>query len=407
MKFGVIFLLKFFLFSAIKSSEIPDRISCQNKSNPSEIISDNGRDNIVNCDSVSTAVPVSSDDNNFSSVNDPLTSTLQNFNSQEISLSSCPSDTNRYCNFPIDKPNYCGQKPEYFMEENCNVKQVDLLFPDTDINRIIEMIPENFLVLAKCGSYPSSSSDINLSSSDLMKKRSALYYLLSILYLHFDTFNTDDFELFFKSFPKALKNQDLRYHLVENLMLRSTRTSNQGTIKFLAQFVNIIDNISTARTAGKFEKENFNEFLQRIDIDLRKMQRKIRKAIEKFLSNEFKRLSPLDEVLRNSDYEAAKSILESSSNSIFITLDEFEIILELPCSSSRYNFISWAIEFGYFNANERFGKYMITPLMMAAMNSKWSNDIVKAILFKSPESNLIQDLNGLLALDYAKHNSSL
>lgn len=298
-----------------------------------------------------------------------------------------------------------------------NVKRIDSCESDSeceDVNELIAKIPDTFLVDETSGMYKFNSddeveSDPFATSADLMTQRSLLYRLLAEIYFFFDGMDVDGFRDFLLTSPAALKHQSLKYHMVDNLVTRSLKTENEDTWRVLGKFIDAIDGASVAKSVGKFEKKFFAVLEKKATgvIKNRKYPDIISSKLDNFMTNERKRLNPLKEYFDAKDYTAAKAVIESSSSEVFVTIDDFLQLLELECSSERYNFLTWAITFGHFNPHEKLGDQLMTPLMLAAKAPKWSNDIVKAILFKAPSLIEVTDAVGRKALYYAMNNGHL
>ena len=298
-----------------------------------------------------------------------------------------------------------------------NVKRIDSCESDSeceDVNELIAKIPGKFLVDGTSGKYKFDSddeveSDPFTTSADLMTQRSLLYRLLAEIYFFFDAMDVDGFRDFLQTSPAALKHQSLKYHMIDNLVARSLKTENEDTWRVLGKFIDAIDGASVARSVGKFEKELF-VVVETKATDVKKSRKYpeiITSKLGNFMINERKRLNPLKEYFDAKDYTGAKAIIESSASEVFVTIDDFLQLLELDCSSERYNFLTWAITFGHFNPHEKSGNQLMSPLMLAAKAPKWSNDIVKAILFKAPSQIAVTDAVGRKALYYAVNNGHL
>lgn len=274
---------------------------------------------------------------------------------------------------------------------------------------LLNMIPNRFTVTETSGTYEIYEDEAFVPSADSMKKRSVLYRLLSEVYTSFDMFDFDRFMQFIRNGKLFLQHRDFRYHLVENLVQRSIKTTNEGTCQCLARLIEMIDSASVKRTVGNEEIDIFIDFEKRM-FELRRKNRfsaPIASILNDYFSNEKKRLDPLQESLSTGDYESTKELIQSSDHLIFISSRDFNRILELPCSSARFHFISWSISNGHYNALERVDNELVTPLMLAAMCPRWSNDLVKAILWKAPDSRNLKNSANLTALDCAKKNKSL
>lgn len=304
--------------------------------------------------------------------------------------------------FPVEKP-MIPSETSFTDLQSFNDDLFEEDSNETTVEELIGMIPDNFIVTDTGGIYQIYSDDAFMTSAEIMKKRSALYRLLAEVYLIFDTFDFDGFMEFIMRGKSALKHLSLRYQLVENLVQRSLKTSNEGTFQALARFIEIIDAASIDRTIDKTERENFYDFEKRL------MKTKssgiIKRTLANYFTNEKKRINPLRHSLRKGDFSSAKTVIESSEGYVFVSMHDFMTLLGLTCSSARFNFISWAIENGHFDVGMK--DQSLTPLMLAAKSSSWSNDIVKAILWKAPEAREHVDSSGLTALDHAKANKSL
>lgn len=308
---------------------------------------------------------------------------------------------------PVDKPipsNLRADSSEN--EEDYNAESVDV-----NVKDFLSMIPYRFTVTETSGIYDIFEDEAFMTSADVMMKRSVLYRLLSEVYTFFDTFDFDGFLHFLSNYKSVVfQHFDLRYHLIENLVKRSLKTKNEGTLECLVRLIQMIDSASDVRTAGKEKIDNLKKFKRRIDeltIKNNQVSAQIKLVLTDYFTNEKRRLDPLQEPLSSGDYDTVKAILESSQYSIFLSASDFDRILELPCSSARFHFISWAILRRHFNPYERFDNQLTTPLMAAAMCSRWSNDIVKAILLKAPETQNLKNSHELTALDLAKRNKDL
>ena len=335
------------------------------------------------------------------------------FTDNPLSVAGRPSNSNprtttdisvaaRLFPFPVEKP----FPDESFGFDNSETNENGT---EDEVYDLLNMIPDRFIVNEAGGTYEINEGDVFITSADVMKKRSALYRLLSEIYGIFDSYDFDGFKRFLAKFKAALEHLDLRYHLIENLVQRSLKTKNIDTLNSLARFIEIIDVSSVCRTVGKEEHETFFNFEKTIKETGKKKQfsDSITSALINYFSNEKKRLFPLRDSLLSGDYNTAKGIIESGNHLIFVSFDDFMILLERPCSSARFSFVSWAISKGHFNVNERFENEFLTPLMFVAMCPRWSNDVVKAILWKAPETQSQRDAAGLTALHYAKNNKHL
>lgn len=331
------------------------------------------------------------------------TTEQQPIESSSTEASEIPAASRPLPFMPVDKPiapTYSGA--DLSEEEESDAEEVG-------IEDLLRMIPDRFSVTETSGTYGINEDDAFVTSAEVMKKRSALYRLLSEVYMSFDTFDFDGFMQFLRKAKCAMRHLDLRYHLIENLVKRSAKTSNEGTLDLLSRLIQMIDSASVKWTAGKEELDNLRYFEKRIE-DLKKKNQLsaiINSVMTEFFMNEKKRLDPLQESLLSGDYNTAKGIIESSNNSVFVSANDFIRMLDLPCSSARFYFVSWAIENGHFNAHERFDSDLMTPLMLAAQCPRWSNDIVKAILLKAPDTQNLKSSEDLNALNYAKNNKSL
>lgn len=276
---------------------------------------------------------------------------------------------------------------------------------EVELSDLINMIPDRFTVTETGGTYEINQDDAFMTSSEAMKRRSALYHLLSEIYQLFDSFDFDGFRDFLREGKLALEHRELRYHVVENLVQRSLKVTNEGTLLSLSRFIEMIDAVSVRRTVGKEERSIFWEFEKRVkDGKKKQLSDVITSALINYFSNEKKRIDPLRETLTAGDYNTAKGILESSNHLVFISFKDFMLLLERPCSSARFQFLTWAITRGYFNPQERFENELFTPLMLAAMCPRWSNDVVKAILWKAPDTQNLVSASDSTALQYAKNN---
>ena len=283
---------------------------------------------------------------------------------------------------------------------------------------LIGKIPERFYVDGTSGTYrfednENDEDDQVKTSADLMAERSALYRLLSEIYFFFDVMDLEGFGSFLRRYPMALNNQSLKYNLIDNLLARSLKTDNENTCEVLAEFIQLIDVASIAKTVGKEEKCLFKAFEK--DIKTRKNSRgksiqypvSIYASWAYFSANERKRLNPLRDHFSAADYNSAQDAIQSSNNQIYITMDDYLFLLEQECSSRRYNFLVWAIRYGHFNVHEMLGDQLMTPLMYAAKTPKVSNDVVKAILAEDPSTVAEIDATGNKALHYALNNKYL
>lgn len=327
----------------------------------------------------------------------------QPIESSSTAISEISAASRLFPFMPVDKP----IAPTYARADSSEEEESDA--EEVGLEDLLSMIPDRFTVSETSGAYEIYEGDVFMTSADVMKKRSALYRLLSEVYMSFDTFDFDGFMQFLRKGKCAMRHLDLRYHLVENLVQRSVKTSNEGTLEYLARLIQMIDSASVRRTTGKEELDNLGNFEKSIEKLKKEHQLSaiVNSVMTEFFANEKKRLDPLQESLSSGDYNTAKGIIESSNNSVFISANDFIRILELPCSSERFYFISWAIENGHFNANERFDNDLMTPLMLAAQCPRWSNDIVKAILLKAPDTQNLKSSEELTGLNYAKKNKSL
>ena len=225
--------------------------------------------------------------------------------------------------------------------------------------------------------------------------------------------DVDGFRSFLQRSPAALKNQSLKYHLIDNLLTRSLKVKIAETWKVLAQFIDLIDVSSVAKSVGNYERIVFLKFDE--DVKNRKDSKGNRvqfphilvTSVINFIRNESKRLNPLKEYINTSDFNGAMAVIESSNHEINVTFKDFLYLLDQKCSSGRYHFLIWAITFGHFNAHEKYGNQLLTPLMFAAKAPKWSNDIVKALLVKAPATTAETDATGRKALHYAMNNNLL
>ena len=272
---------------------------------------------------------------------------------------------------------------------------------------LISQIPDSFIVTESSGTY--SKQNYDSTSADSMKKRAILYRLLSIIYIFFDSFDLDGFRDFLRETPAALKHQNLRYNLIENLFHRSAKTENKDTLRILSQFVELLDFSSTIKTVGPSEYESFTNFEMLLTSNEYPSGMISRETI---LLNEKRRLNPLHDAISAGDYESVKRIIQESNRSIWMTIFDFLLLLECPCCNARFAFLSWALEHGHMNVNEKYSyskeqEQLLTPLMLAAMHPRWSNDIVKAILEHAPTSISETDSSGNKAVHYAQKNDKL
>lgn len=279
-----------------------------------------------------------------------------------------------------------------------------------DATDLMSLIPTKFEVTEDSGNYQFYEEKTFLTSSEIMKKRYALYLLLSEVYTLFDFFAFSGFSEFLGNTPAVKTHQDFRYHLIENLAQRSLKTTNIETCESLGRFITMIDDNSAAKTVGKSQHDTFEEFEKRLkglEKKSNQFSEQINEVISCYLANEKKRLKPLDESIKSGDYDVAIQIIEQSRKNIYVSFADFLLILDQPCSSVRYLFLSWAIGNGHFDAHERFGEQTLTPLMIAAKCPRWSNDVIKAILWKAPSTVSEVDSKGSTALSFANSNQEI
>jgi len=273
-----------------------------------------------------------------------------------------------------------------------------------DMNYLFRNIPDAFVVDDCSGSYPVSPEDSILTSSNLMTRRAFLYLLLAEIYKMLDSFDLSGFNEFILGNSYIIDHTPLRYHLIENILGRSSKTSNSSTHDLLGQFIGIIDQNSQTKSVGENERGLFKAFKERIKLYTR---HQLSDSLDAFLKREKSRLNSLSKAFESGDYASAMESIQASNGKLFITFSDFKILLDGDCSQARFNFIALAISIGAFNVHERFGVQQLTPLMMAAGCSKCTNDIVKAILWKDPSSIEDLDLSDHSALYHAMNNKDL
>lgn len=314
--------------------------------------------------------------------------------------------------FPAAKPvpPTAGTDQDFAFEEPNSEINDDQPVDELDANDLMSMIPKTFVITENSGKYHVYTDDPFLTSSEVMKKRSALYQLIAEVYLLFDTFDFDGFREFLTSTSDFKNHQDFRYHLIENLVQRFLRTDNSSTCDSLTRFIMMIDEVSVAKTVGKAQVDSFEAFklrLRGLESVNKTFSEPIKQVISEYSANERKRLNPLTDLIKSNNYDGIKSMISQSRMEIYVSAKDFLQILDQPCSSARYIFMCWAIRSGNFNAHERTTDLQVTPLMIAAMYPRKSTDVIKAILLKAPSTITEVNLNGFGALKYAKTNRKL
>ena len=247
-----------------------------------------------------------------------------------------------------------------------------------DWNVLVGQLPENFIVNETSGSYPFNREDLLF----MTPRRSILYRLLSKIYVNFDMFDFDGFRDFLRTTRSVMKHQNLRYHMIENLIGRARKCENLGTLEGLAQFIGIIDGSTDRITTGTLEKRYFDDFKKRNGLTV--LNKIVGMRVGIYVYNEERRLDPLREPFESQDYKKAKSMIEWSDGKIHLSKTDFELLLEQPSSSARYMFITWAVKSGHLNVQECFNEECMTPLMIAAIPN-WSDKIVRALTASAPQ----------------------
>lgn len=299
---------------------------------------------------------------------------------------------------PVDKP----------IPSSESFKPTELSIHSLKSIHAISSIPEYFVINDRVSSFSSFLIDGSAStstSSEVMTQRAELYLLLSEIYKYFDSFDLAGFNAFLIDNPDITDHQCLRYHLVENILERATASSNSDSLDLMGKFIGIIDQNSQAVTAGATELSIFEEFKGRFNV--KSLHLCIGVPFSEYLKRESRRLRAIESAFKSQDYCLARQMIEASNSKLYVSMSDFIVLLNCGISESRYEFFSWALSVGVFNVHERVGLHQLTPLMLAAMKSKCSTDIVRVIISHFPDTINDVDVSGKSALDHAFGNKSL